>query len=1107
LKNKDLLSPIRVNGKKKKERSPEKIYYSPADSLSKTMQYVGLALRTLVLYIGVLGITSFICGAAGLTHSDYFAACVVSPWSIALLSLPVALAAAFASVNSVCAIAAPFLYSGITIGVYAIAYGNPFDFIVKSALRIYNYFLYNLSSLGYYSFGDYMIRDGYDYTTAEYATYDPYRFAGAFLLASLIGFVLYFCVQRKTRLFPVVILLTAVFAPILTYNIAVGTSGIAFIIVFVLAAVSLKIYDHRYAGRAEKIMEHKKRKLDKKEFRAKKRIEKKKAKADLRKEADRVYDKAIDADIPHSKAKKAKKAVFKAHKEALKQAKKDALLNAKLEKKKAKADKKEQKQRLSELKKALKSAKSSKDQAGAESIAKEISAVAAGNGISQDEKKSQRLKARKEKKENRAKLRRISMAGGYAGFGVALAAFLAVWLPMSVVSGPFLTIDPLNDRIQTIRAYVTAYLRGSDVDLNDTYVYGLHELTPRALTFDPLKLDEDLLFRVDAWGKSNVYLRSWTATEFDWENDTWLSADYNEVHEYRDLFGKNFTPDSIKTDFYSYVFPSSAIIEDENTYKNFTSQGFTVQQIDVWRVKGASLLIFVPSGVNSDLGILKYKSTSPTSYKYRNYFEGIYSSFYYSKGKGYSTVSYIPAYNRADVSENIAETLAYYNAAKDIIINNPSASGDEADALCYSFQQYCAENKIEFQGTSLVERYYLEMSAKEQKELIDSFKTEEKYREYVLENYTAKTENETIAQLSGEIMAEALLNDSDGTLSAHEAAMAVVGYLREGFTYTKEPDDSLAVSGKPVIETFLTDVKEGYCSHFASAAVALLQESGIPARYVEGYIASNFESMGTEDSINRASVYGTDAHAWIEVYTDGMGWMTYEVTPGDLSDDMYDPNSDTIDPIPDVSDPSGDEHSPGFSQPIDPPVGDIDIGDLEIDGDDYADIEDDGKKKSDLTILFIILIVIAGLALLGFLISLLVRFIRKRAWEAMNARYSIIDAAKNNEEFTAKDRDNHAIARQLNDWIMEIYSVIDCQPRPGEVPSEFIQRMRDEYGNLSHIDVGEVIEAMQKEEFGHGLNYGELNALAEYLEDMIASVYAGLNPWQKLITRYFKRKI
>ena len=49
--------------------------------------------------------------------------------------------------------------------------------------------------------------------------------------------------------------------------------------------------------------------------------------------------------------------------------------------------------------------------------------------------------------------------------------------------------------------------------------------------------------------------------------------------------------------------------------------------------------------------------------------------------------------------------------------------------------------------------------------------------------------------------------------------------------------------------------------------------AGLPARYVEGYLAEPNEN-------GEALVTGLDAHAWTEVYFSGFGWLTFDATPG-----------------------------------------------------------------------------------------------------------------------------------------------------------------------------------------------------------------------------------
>lgn len=72
---------------------------------------------------------------------------------------------------------------------------------------------------------------------------------------------------------------------------------------------------------------------------------------------------------------------------------------------------------------------------------------------------------------------------------------------------------------------------------------------------------------------------------------------------------------------------------------------------------------------------------------------------------------------------------------------------------------------------------------------------------------------------------------------------------------------------------FLENGDTGYCTHFASAAVVLLRAAGIPAQYVTGYLVD--AKAGQE-----VQVTARDAHAWVEVFIGGIGWVAMEPTPG-----------------------------------------------------------------------------------------------------------------------------------------------------------------------------------------------------------------------------------
>jgi len=106
--------------------------------------------------------------------------------------------------------------------------------------------------------------------------------------------------------------------------------------------------------------------------------------------------------------------------------------------------------------------------------------------------------------------------------------------------------------------------------------------------------------------------------------------------------------------------------------------------------------------------------------------------------------------------------------------------------------------------------------------------------------------------------------------SPYDKALALQSWLSRGFRYTLDVDRQ--PSDVDFVTRFLLDTKEGYCTHFASAMTVLCRMAGLPARYVEGYLAE-------PDENGEAYVTGLSAHAWTEVYFKGFGWLTFDATP------------------------------------------------------------------------------------------------------------------------------------------------------------------------------------------------------------------------------------
>ena len=107
----------------------------------------------------------------------------------------------------------------------------------------------------------------------------------------------------------------------------------------------------------------------------------------------------------------------------------------------------------------------------------------------------------------------------------------------------------------------------------------------------------------------------------------------------------------------------------------------------------------------------------------------------------------------------------------------------------------------------------------------------------------------------------------------YEAARAIERYLiyDGGFTYNLNANYTRA---DRAIEEFLGGNREGFCTQFATSMALLSRELGVPSRVVYG------ATTGKEKEPDEYVVTGSNIHTWVEVYFPGVGWYTFDPTPG-----------------------------------------------------------------------------------------------------------------------------------------------------------------------------------------------------------------------------------
>ncbi len=119
-------------------------------------------------------------------------------------------------------------------------------------------------------------------------------------------------------------------------------------------------------------------------------------------------------------------------------------------------------------------------------------------------------------------------------------------------------------------------------------------------------------------------------------------------------------------------------------------------------------------------------------------------------------------------------------------------------------------------------------------------------------------------------LAQIITRDQDNN---YDKVKAIEAYLASNYDYTLTPGDP--IEGNDFVDTFLFENKQGYCTYFATALAVLTRSIGIPSRYVEGYVMP----PSPKSQQNTYIITDKSAHAWVEVYFEGIGWIRFEATP------------------------------------------------------------------------------------------------------------------------------------------------------------------------------------------------------------------------------------
>jgi hypothetical protein len=137
-----------------------------------------------------------------------------------------------------------------------------------------------------------------------------------------------------------------------------------------------------------------------------------------------------------------------------------------------------------------------------------------------------------------------------------------------------------------------------------------------------------------------------------------------------------------------------------------------------------------------------------------------------------------------------------------------------------------------------------------------------------------------------------------GATAPYERVRRIHAYLTDrdnGFRYSLATEQG--TSGDDLVD-FLR-LRRGYCEQYAGAMAVMVRAAGVPARLALGYTPGTVQQDGSR------LITSDDAHAWVEVYFENVGWVPFDPTP--ISDErradmFWAPRADADDPATSGSD-------------------------------------------------------------------------------------------------------------------------------------------------------------------------------------------------------------
>lgn len=117
-------------------------------------------------------------------------------------------------------------------------------------------------------------------------------------------------------------------------------------------------------------------------------------------------------------------------------------------------------------------------------------------------------------------------------------------------------------------------------------------------------------------------------------------------------------------------------------------------------------------------------------------------------------------------------------------------------------------------------------------------------------------------------LADSIIGESSTVM---DAVSKIIAYFQNNFEYSLSPGGE---EDQDLLKYFLFQNKKGYCTYFAFGMTVLCRSLGIPSRVAVGFSPNPGRQM-----LNYYMLLGSDAHAWVEIYFEDYGWISFDPTP------------------------------------------------------------------------------------------------------------------------------------------------------------------------------------------------------------------------------------